>query len=205
LQRQTRPTSTFNREQNLRFQGQYFDKETGLHYNTFRYYAPDLGRFTQQDPIGLAGGINLYAYAPNPLTWVDPWGWETIMVNPKDINFSQISVNKNFDIPKDVTDQLGLSKQKINIDKYAKIVKAANLPNGSNPIMDNMKPIRVVNVKGQYVVRDGNSRLYIAQTSKVKSIPIEIVTDVEELKEFNSRLKRNGLPNQGTSKLPTCR
>ncbi|MGP7975375.1 RHS repeat-associated core domain-containing protein, partial [Proteus mirabilis] len=58
-----------------RFQGQYFDKETGLHYNTFRYYAPDLGRFTQQDPIGLAGGINLYAYAPNPLTWVDPWGW----------------------------------------------------------------------------------------------------------------------------------
>ncbi|MER1934004.1 RHS repeat-associated core domain-containing protein [Proteus mirabilis] len=43
-------------------------------YNTFRYYAPDLGRFTQQDPIGLAGGINLYAYAPNPLTWVDPWG-----------------------------------------------------------------------------------------------------------------------------------
>ncbi|MDU3454211.1 MAG: RHS repeat-associated core domain-containing protein, partial [Proteus mirabilis] len=74
LQRQTRPTSTFNREQNLRFQGQYFDKETGLHYNTFRYYAPDLGRFTQQDPIGLAGGINLYAYAPNPLTWVDPWG-----------------------------------------------------------------------------------------------------------------------------------
>ncbi|MCL8583155.1 hypothetical protein NAB33_02140 [Proteus mirabilis] len=50
--------------------------ESGLHYNynTFRYYAPDLGRFTQQDPIGLAGGINLYAYAPNPLTWVDPWG-----------------------------------------------------------------------------------------------------------------------------------
>ncbi|MBG2895116.1 type IV secretion protein Rhs [Proteus sp. G4380] len=74
LQRQTRPTSTFNREQNLRFQGQYFDKETGLHYNTFRYYAPDLGRFTQQDPIGLAGGINLYAYAPDPLTWVDPLG-----------------------------------------------------------------------------------------------------------------------------------
>ncbi|MFF1019901.1 RHS repeat-associated core domain-containing protein [Proteus mirabilis] len=46
-----------------------------MHYNTFRYYAPDLGRFTQQDPIGLAGGINLYAYAPDPLTWVDPWGW----------------------------------------------------------------------------------------------------------------------------------
>ncbi|HGY4645178.1 TPA: RHS repeat-associated core domain-containing protein, partial [Providencia stuartii] len=75
LQRQARPTGEFSSEQNLRFQGQYFDKETGLHYNTFRYYAPDLGRFTQQDPIGLAGGLNLYQYAPNPLTWVDPWGW----------------------------------------------------------------------------------------------------------------------------------
>ncbi|RMN98000.1 RHS protein, partial [Pseudomonas coronafaciens pv. coronafaciens] len=39
-------------EQNLRFQGQYFDAETGLHYNTFRYYDPEIGRFTTQDPIG---------------------------------------------------------------------------------------------------------------------------------------------------------
>ncbi|WP_350619902.1 RHS repeat-associated core domain-containing protein, partial [Providencia stuartii] len=77
LQRQARPTGEFNSEQNLRFQGQYFDKETGLHYNTFRYYAPDLGRFTQQDPIGLAGGLNTYAYAPNPLSWIDPLGLST--------------------------------------------------------------------------------------------------------------------------------
>ncbi|HBL4909289.1 TPA: glycohydrolase toxin TNT-related protein, partial [Enterobacter hormaechei] len=60
--------------QNLRMQGQYLDRETGLHYNLFRYYDPDCGRFTQQDPIGLAGGINLYQYAPNALGWVDPWG-----------------------------------------------------------------------------------------------------------------------------------
>jgi len=60
--------------QNLRMQGQYLDRETGLHYNLFRYYDPDSGRFTQQDPIGLAGGINLYQYAPNALGWVDPWG-----------------------------------------------------------------------------------------------------------------------------------
>ncbi|PIT22559.1 hypothetical protein BGI37_13760 [Snodgrassella alvi] len=61
-------------EQNLRYQGQYLDRETSLHYNTFRYYDPDVGRFTQPDPIGLAGGFNLYQYAPNGLTWVDPWG-----------------------------------------------------------------------------------------------------------------------------------
>ncbi|MBP2168747.1 RHS repeat-associated protein [Erwinia toletana] len=60
--------------QNLRFQGQYLDRETGLHYNLFRYYDPVAGRFTQPDPIGLAGGINLYAYAPNPLNWIDPLG-----------------------------------------------------------------------------------------------------------------------------------
>ncbi|WP_345830371.1 RHS repeat-associated core domain-containing protein [Erwinia sp. HDF1-3R] len=60
--------------QPLRFQGQYYDAETGLHYNRFRYYDPDVGRFISQDPIGLAGGINLYAYAPNPLKWIDPLG-----------------------------------------------------------------------------------------------------------------------------------
>ncbi|GFZ74946.1 type IV secretion protein Rhs [Pseudomonas amygdali pv. eriobotryae] len=61
-------------EQNLRFQGQYFDVETGLHYNTFRYYDPEIGRFITQDPIGLLGGDNLYIYASNPNVWVDPWG-----------------------------------------------------------------------------------------------------------------------------------
>ena len=61
-------------EQNLRFQGQYLDRETGLHYNTLRFYDPDIGRFTTPDPIGLAGGLNFYAYAPNPLTWLDPLG-----------------------------------------------------------------------------------------------------------------------------------
>ena len=62
------------RQQNLRFQGQYLDRDTGLHYNTFRYYDPDLGRFISPDPIGLLGGINLGSYAPNPIAWIDPWG-----------------------------------------------------------------------------------------------------------------------------------
>ncbi|EFN4093030.1 RHS repeat-associated core domain-containing protein [Escherichia coli] len=61
-------------EQPLRLPGQYFDEETGLHYNLFRYYAPECGRFISQDPIGLRGGLNLYAYAPNPLKYIDPLG-----------------------------------------------------------------------------------------------------------------------------------
>jgi len=61
-------------EQNLRFQGQYLDREIGLHYNTFRFYDPDVGRFTTPDPIGLAGGVNTYLYADNPFGWIDPLG-----------------------------------------------------------------------------------------------------------------------------------
>ncbi|WP_412022580.1 RHS repeat-associated core domain-containing protein [Burkholderia cepacia] len=58
----------------LRFQGQQADDETGLHYNRHRYYDPGSGRFISKDPIGLAGGINVYQYAPNPLSWIDPLG-----------------------------------------------------------------------------------------------------------------------------------
>jgi RHS repeat-associated protein len=65
-------------EQNLRFQGQYFDDETGLHYNTFRYYDPGVGRFITQDPIGLFGGNNLYKYASNPFVWLDPLGLASV-------------------------------------------------------------------------------------------------------------------------------
>ncbi|HHC4879070.1 TPA: RHS repeat-associated core domain-containing protein [Escherichia albertii] len=60
--------------ENLRYQGQYLDRETGLHYNLHRYFVPECGRFIQPDPISLAGGINLYLYAPNPIGWIDPWG-----------------------------------------------------------------------------------------------------------------------------------
>jgi RHS repeat-associated protein len=61
-------------EQALRFQGQYHDNETGLHYNRFRYYDPDTARYLSQDPISLAGGTNLYQYANNPVRWSDPLG-----------------------------------------------------------------------------------------------------------------------------------
>ena len=58
----------------FRFQGQYYDKESGLHYNRFRYYDPEIGRFVSQDPIGLKGGGNLYAYVVTPTLWIDPLG-----------------------------------------------------------------------------------------------------------------------------------
>lgn len=60
--------------QNLRYQGQCLDRETGLHYNLFRYYDPQCGRFTQPDPIGVLGGESNYGYVHNTVSWVDPLG-----------------------------------------------------------------------------------------------------------------------------------
>lgn len=60
---------------NLRFPGQYYDSESGLHYNYFRDYDPETGRYVESDPIGLAGGLNSYEYVEgNPLTLIDPDG-----------------------------------------------------------------------------------------------------------------------------------
>ncbi|MCA1857554.1 DUF6531 domain-containing protein [Massilia oculi] len=76
--------------QPLRFQGQYHDVETGLHYNRFRYYDPDCGRFVSPDPIGLAGGNNAYQYAPNPVAWADPLGLSACACTAATINASTL-------------------------------------------------------------------------------------------------------------------
>ena len=76
---------------NLRFPGQYYDAETGLHYNWHRYYDPATGRYITSDPLGLAAGLNTYGYAgQNPLLFIDPdgqffgtipwWGWAGVAV-----------------------------------------------------------------------------------------------------------------------------
>jgi RHS repeat-associated protein len=87
----------------IRFQGQQVDEESGLHYNRHRYYDPSIGRFVSTDPIGLAGGLNLYQYAPNSTQWVDPLGliklgydksartWST----PAGLNYGQGSAHGN--------------------------------------------------------------------------------------------------------------
>ena len=59
---------------NHRFVGQYYDDESELHYNRFRYYSPETGQYISHDPIGLLGGFNPYGYVGIPTAFVDPLG-----------------------------------------------------------------------------------------------------------------------------------
>ena len=90
-------------ENNLRFPGQYFDQETGLHYNYFRCYDPKVGRYLRKDPIGIEGGINLFLYSMNnPTNITDPLGlksgWREFFNDPK--------IKNNPSIPSMTRDEL---------------------------------------------------------------------------------------------------
>lgn len=67
----------------IRFQGQWFDEESGLHYNWKRYYEPESGTYLSSDPVGLGGGSRSYGYVHNPLAWIDPLGLAGCAVTPE--------------------------------------------------------------------------------------------------------------------------
>ncbi|HYO52260.1 RHS repeat-associated core domain-containing protein, partial [Archangium sp.] len=128
-----------------RWPGQYEDEETGLLYNRFRYYDAYAGRYISQDPLGLLGGMQAYAYPANPFLQIDPLG--LLEVSPGAINFSQRTVAEN--------DYAGkMSRGEWDWSKSG--------------------PLRVMDVNGQYVSYD-NRRLLAAQVAGVEKVPIEVV------------------------------
>ncbi|MBT0337219.1 RHS repeat-associated core domain-containing protein [Morganella morganii] len=169
LKREQHPAPGFRGQQNLRFQGQYFDRETGLHYNTFRYYAPDAGRFTQQDPIGLMGGLNLYQYAPNPVGWVDPWGLMCGVAKPKKVSNSNLPHAIDRAVERSVYPDKKTASE--SLKALGKDIEANGFPSGT--IRDTAHIDRVL-------VPAGNNGMVVYQiakngTAKIKTVLINLL------------------------------
>jgi hypothetical protein len=168
--------------------------------------------FVQRDPIELLGGSNIFQYASNPTGWIDALGLakkkkakpkptqqETnqesqpkqgesclprLLLNPKVINFAQTSINRDFDTPegqKNIQTVINLGAEQVAL----------------------FPPIHVIQIKGQWIARDGNSRLLIARKTKAKAIQAIDETSCNQSRiDLIKRLRNNGLPNTGTSDLP---
>jgi RHS repeat-associated protein len=118
----------------FRLPGQYYDAETGLHYNYFRYYDPTTGRYVTPDPIGLEGGINLYPYvAGNPLRWIDllglAWGdWQNVIATIEGTTAKGLrpTTSHNFSTDNDLFVALpseGMQGQRVEIEANGKTVQ----------------------------------------------------------------------------------
>ncbi|SEI54832.1 RHS repeat-associated core domain-containing protein, partial [Achromobacter sp. NFACC18-2] len=130
----------------IRFQGQYLDSETGLHYNRHRYYDPQIGRFITKDPIGFAGGLNVYQYADNPIEWIDPLGLNKKLTEGRVYRMGSSSATNLTPRPeRDATTGLSTALEK---------------PTGRYQTLD----VRTLNEGGLDVVQDGKNHASIRPT-----------------------------------------
>jgi RHS repeat-associated protein len=140
----------------LRFQGQYYDEESGLHYNRHRYYQPTTGRFLTPDPIKLAGGLNNYQYVPNPVNWVDPLGLAGVKADCPEVK-PQSSVNK-----KDIIHQTLPKLPDAQDGQYLYRGVYKNHPAESDAIQGKVTP---GNVSGSVTPEDHNRGGHSAESS----------------------------------------
>jgi RHS repeat-associated protein len=173
----------------LRFQGQYFDAETGLHYNRHRYYNPGTGRFLTPDPIKLAGGLNNYQYVRNPTGWVDPLGLSECpgsggTKSEKSQERSEEKSETNDGGPKppvvmhDVDPNILNRTHSIEGKSSTKRVESIASDMRTNGF-NKSQPIDVVEHDGSYYIIDGHHRAAAARRTHTP-VSIRLITDLKE-------------------------
>ena len=129
---------------NLRFPGQYYDSETGLHYNWFRYYDPETGRYVGADPIGLRGGINIFSYVGNnPIRGVDPFGLDWLEYTGQVVNLYSGNIGNRSNLKKSCNATSGLPGFQNTSDQN--IPDAGPIPSGSYNLNLLPNPDRIAN------------------------------------------------------------
>ncbi|WP_210559093.1 MULTISPECIES: RHS repeat-associated core domain-containing protein, partial [unclassified Pseudomonas] len=180
-------------DQPLRFQGQYFDAESGLHYNRHRYYDPRLGRYLTPDPVKLAGGLNQYQYTPNPTGWVDPLGLNSNCPPP---NKPGCEVPGGIGGAKVDEGEPKLPTIAHNIDpKTLKRVHTIEGKTSTRTVEDYKNkmrngygptdPITVIEHDGNLYILDGHHRAAAARQTST-NVTIKLITD---LKTYNGALR----------------
>ena len=174
--------------QPFRLQNQYCDRETGLHYNFFRYYEPDAGRFINQDPIRLWGGDNFYWFAPNSSAWIDVLGlasiFEKLKITTSDgFLFKGFTVKAPFNIPVQRFGDLHLNSSRgdfwglrIGTNKFINRTFAAILPswnpltNYNSGVIPKGTKMKVGIIGPQGLKYPGGSLQFIVHSEEVQKV-----------------------------------
>jgi len=112
----------------LRWPGQYADADVELHYNRFRYYDPKLGIYISQDPIGIDGGLALYAYVADPLTWVDLFGlagWVFDPTRDADLTGGKGTYRDALD---EAFRRTGIPREKFQVSQWQRTIYGKSMP-----------------------------------------------------------------------------
>ena len=174
--------------QPFHLQNQYCDRETGLHYNFFRYYEPDAGRFINQDPIRLLGGDNFYWFAPNSSAWIDVLGlasiFEKLKITTSDgFLFKGFTVKAPFNIPVQRFGDLHLNSSRgdfwglrIGTNKFINRTFAAILPswnpltNYNSGVIPKGTKMKVGIIGPQGLKYPGGSLQFIVHSEEVQKV-----------------------------------
>ncbi|OCG37396.1 hypothetical protein A9G29_11470 [Gilliamella sp. Fer2-1] len=180
----------------LRFQGQYYDEETGLHYNLNRYYDPFTGRYITQDPLGILGGLNSYQYVNgDPINWIDPLGLikiennglEGIAGKDANSNVTQSGIDKSADFSRPLTpSDLGVKGTLSELD-------------GTFSVNNGTATVRIDMIRGEInnPLRIVNNLIDLAKANGVTTLKIE--GTIANPKLYNVLQKRYGLTSHGAN------